>query len=284
MSTSDPATTGRAAAHALLDRLGPAPPLAIVLGSGLARFVEALQPSASLSYQDLHPSLAPSVPGHPGRVVAGSLAARRLWVFQGRFHLYEGLSFDQITLTGRAIAEAGCPRLLLTNAAGGIRPDLAPGDWMLISDHLNLPGLAGHNPLIGLDDPPGGSRFLDLSDAYCPELRRILRQVATARNITLHQGVYCYVAGPHYETPAEVRFLAQIGADAVGMSTVPEVLMARRHGLSVAALACIANGAAIETATISHTDVLAAVDRSVPSLIALVEGLLLALEESGLGT
>jgi purine-nucleoside phosphorylase len=262
-----------AAARLATDRLGPPPRLVIVLGSGLAAFAEALAGVDRLPYAALRSDLAPTVPGHTGEIVAGRLGGERVWALIGRLHYYEGVPFEQITFLIGVLAAAGCRRVLLTNAAGGIRPDLATGDWMLISDHLNLPGLAGHNPLVGLGDPPGGSRFVDLSDAYSPALRRILTQVAAARNVRLPEGVYAFVAGPNYETPAEIRFLARIGADAVGMSTVPEVLMGRRLGLEVAGLSCIANGAAIEGAEITHEDVLSAVRRAVPTLTALVEGL-----------
>lgn len=269
------------AARLIADRLGPAPPLAVVLGSGLASFVEALEDVARLPYAALGPDLAPTVPGHTGEIAAGRLGGERVWALVGRRHFYEGVPWDRATFLIRVLAAAGCRRVLLTNAAGGIRPDLTTGDWLLIADHLNLPGLAGHNPLIGLGDPPGGSRFVDLSDAYSPALRRLIRGVAAARNVRLSEGVYAYVAGPSFETPAEIRFLARLGADAVGMSTIPEVLVARRLGLEVAALSCIANGAATEGATISHEDVLAAVRRAVPTLIGLVEGLVIRLAGEG---
>lgn len=256
------------AATILRAALGPPPELAIVLGSGLAAFADALEQPRRINQSDLDPRLRPSVIGHPGQVVGGTLGGRRVWAWVGRVHAYEGAPPAIVTLSVQALGAAGVPRVLLTNAAGGLRPEHRGGDLVLITDHINLPGLTGNNPLIGLPDPPGGSRFIDLGAAYDLEVSAGLRNAARRRNLVLREGVYCYVTGPAYETPAERSLLRHLGADLAGMSTVPEVLMARRGGRPVAALACVANS---DEDDVQHSGVLRVVEQAVPRVVQLIE-------------
>lgn len=257
------------AATILRAALGPPPELAIVLGSGLAGFADALERPRRIDQADLDPRLRPSVLGHPGQIVGGDLGGRRVWAWVGRVHTYEGAPPAIVTFSVQALGAAGVPRVLLTNAAGGLRPEHRGGDLVLITDHINLPGLAGNNPLIGQPDPPGGSRFIDLGAAYDPDASAGLRSAARRRNLILREGVYCYVTGPAYETPAERNLLLRLGADLAGMSTVPEVLVARRIGLPVAALACVANSEG--DADVQHTGVLRVVEQAVPRVVHLIE-------------
>jgi purine-nucleoside phosphorylase len=194
-----------------------------------------------------------SVPGHAGCLWIGKLSGVPAAVMQGRVHLYEGYRPAEVAFGARVLAALGVQALCLTNAAGGIRDDLLPGDLMRLVDHLNL---SGQNPLCGPNDDRFGPRFPDLSAAYSPELARALDRAARVTGVPLKSGVYCQLLGPSYETPAEIRMLRTLGADAVGMSTVPEVIVARHQGLAVAALSCITNRAAgLESKPLSHSEV-----------------------------
>jgi purine-nucleoside phosphorylase len=236
---------------------GLRPRLALVLGSGFHHVVSSLQVEARAKYQDL--GFPPSgVSGHFGELLIGRLGGTPVIVLSGRVHFYEGHPLSLVTFAVRALAAHGITDLLLTNAAGGVNRSFQPGDFMLVNDHINL---MGANPLRGASSP-GLSGFVDLSDAYDERLSELLRQSAKANAVKLRSGVYLAVSGPSYETPAEIRAFGRLGADAVGMSTVPEVIVARQCGLKVAALSCITNLAAgISQKPLSHHDVLQTAER-----------------------
>ncbi len=258
-----------------------APRIGIVLGSGLSAVAERILEPDVIPYGEIPHFPHPSVAGHMGRLLLGRMGNRQVMVMQGRSHYYEGYSPAEITFPIRVMQLAGVRTLIVTNAAGGIRPGLKVGDLMAIVDHLNLVGLAGHSPLRGPNDEALGPRFPDMTRAYDPELLDLLRLEAQAQNIPLQTGVYVMVAGPSFETPAEIRFLRAIGADAVGMSTVPEVIVARHGGLRVLGISVISNiakdafaSAEEEQGMASHQEVLDTGSRTFPVLAQLLEGLL----------
>ncbi len=225
----------------LTDRFGPCPHLGMVLGSGLGAFADSLDDAASVSYDEIPHCSAGAVAGHKGRLVVGSLRGIRLLCLQGRRHLYEGIEASEAVLMVRAIARWGVRAVVLTNAAGGIAPKLKVGDLMLITDHLNL---TGRNPLVGPNEETLGPRFPAMNDAYDTELSAALLEAALHGPGTLQQGVYAALLGPNYETPAEIRMLHTLGADAVGMSTVHETIALRHMGVRVVGISCITNAAA----------------------------------------
>jgi purine-nucleoside phosphorylase len=248
---------------------GRAPEIAIVLGSGLGALAERITDAARISYADIPGFHVPTVQGHRGELVAGTLAGRQVVAQSGRFHLYEGHAADVAALPARVFAELGVSTFIATNAAGGIRPSFRPGTLMLITDHLNL---MGRNPLAG-PVVEGEPRFPDMSTAYDPRLRALAVDVAAASGIELAQGVYAALLGPSYETPAEIRMLATLGADAVGMSTVPEVIVARARGLRCLGISTITNAAAGVTGiALSHAEVMETAARVGRALGDLVEG------------
>jgi len=269
----------RAAADYVRAHTRHTPRVGLVLGSGLSVLAERVQDADVIDYHDIPHFPRSTVPGHSGRLVLGGLAGAHVLVMQGRVHYYEGYSMAQVTMPIRLMQLLGVQILIVTNAAGGIRQDWHVGDLMAITDHLNLVGLGGQHPLRGPNDDQFGPRFPDMLRAYDARLLQLLRAEAQARNITLREGVYAMVAGPSYETPAEVRYLRTIGADAVGMSTAPEVIVARHGGLRVVGISLISN-ISIDTLPttdeerISHQDVLLAGQRAVPVLAELIEGLL----------
>ena len=230
------------------------PRLAMVLGSGFQGAVEGMEVAAEIPYEKIPGFPRVGVAGHVGRAMVGRLGGTPVVVLCGRVHYYEGYDFREVTFGVRMLAEMGVEALLLTNAAGGIRRGFRPGDFMILEDHINL---MGANPLRG-PAPKRGPRFVDLSSAYDVELRKQLRRAGRKLGLALKSGVYLAVSGPSYETPAEIRAFARLGADAVGMSTVPEVIVARQCGLRVAGLSCITNVAAgISKHGVSHEEVLA---------------------------
>jgi len=234
--TVDPAML---AADVLRERApGFRPRLGIVLGSGLGGLADLLEDAAAIPYAEIPGFPTSTVAGHAGRFVVGELDGVTVACMQGRFHLYEGHPPAIILLPIRTFAALGVEALLLTNAAGSLRTDVRPGSLMLITDHLNF---MWTNPLIGPNDDEWGERFVGLEDAYDPELRARLQRTAGELGIRLHEGVYCGLLGPLFETPAEIRAYRVLGADAVGMSTVPEVIVARHAGLRVAAISAITN-------------------------------------------
>ncbi len=229
------------------------PKIGLVLGSGLGALADAVQSPQILPYSQLPFFQETTIPGHSGRLILGQLNGIEVAVLQGRFHRYEGHDTEEVVFPTRTLSHLGIKLLILTNAAGAIRMDFRPGDMMGLTDHLNL---TQDNPLIGPNDPYFGPRFLDLSEIYSPPARKILQDTAAQEGIPLHWGVYAGVSGPTYETPAEVRMLRLLGADAVGMSTVHEAIVARHGGVAVLGLSCITNAAAgLTQAPISHTEV-----------------------------
>ncbi|MBC7251982.1 MAG: purine-nucleoside phosphorylase [Anaerolineae bacterium] len=258
------------------------PTIGLILGSGLSPLADAVDNADIIPYENIPYFPIPSVEGHVGRLVIGRLEGRDVLIMQGRAHYYEGYSMQQITLPVRVMRLLGVETLIVTNAAGGLRPDFTPGDLMLITDHINLIGMAGLNPLRGVNDPTLGPRFLDMSQAYDPALRALALRVAKELNLPLWQGVYVCLAGPTFETPADIRFLRIIGADAVGMSTVPEVIVARHGGMRVLGISGISNVAITEPEEgkeASHEEVLQAGQMLVPRLISLLRGVLQRLGE-----
>jgi purine-nucleoside phosphorylase len=244
----------------------------VILGSGFHKVAGAFQVRIEVSYAELPGFPQPTVAGHEGKLLIGTQGGTEVLLMSGRAHYYEGHTMEQVTFAVRALAAAGTRDLIVTNAAGGINKRFRRGDFMLLTDHINLMGV---NPLRPTDSAgkkrspdtssAGGAvcRFVDLSCAYDPGLRRLLRQAARQCGVRLRSGVYLAVSGPSYETPAEIRAFARLGADAVGMSTVPEVIVARQCGLRVAGLSCITNLAAgLSREPLSHADVLATADRA----------------------
>lgn len=258
------------AAASIRAAAGEAPPLvAIILGSGLGSFTARIRDAVRVPYAAVPGFPVPSVHGHAGEVVVGTVADQRVVCFAGRFHVYEGHGASVAALPARVAHALGAKALFVSNAAGGIRRTFVPGDLMLIADHLNLTGL---NPLIGpvLD---GDTRFPDMSDPYDPALRALLRGVARAQGVLLQEGVYAGLTGPTYETPSEVRMLEKLGADATGMSTVHEVIAARAMRLRVAAVSVITNKAAgLSHEKLSHDEVVQVGREVGPKFESLVEG------------
>jgi purine-nucleoside phosphorylase len=262
-----------AAVAAIGDRYdGPAPRVGIVLGSGLGGFVERLDAATAIPYSDLPGFPQPTVGGHSGRLMLGTLAGVPVMVMQGRAHYYEAGRSDGMRVPLASLRALGGEILLLTNAAGSLRTETGPGDLMLITDHINF---GGRNPLIGERDD---SRFVDMSEAYDRNLRQQLSDIAAELDITLHQGVYMWFSGPSFETPAEIRAARALGADAVGMSTVPEVILARHLGLRVAAVSAITNLAAgMARAPISHAQTQTLARQALVPLERLLAGVVEAL-------
>lgn len=239
----------------LLDKIGGPPDLAVIMGSGISAVDEILRDTVRVHYATIPHFVIPKVAGHRGEAVFGRVGKLNVIVFEGRTHFYEGNTIDEVTFCARVIGRLGAKALVLTNAAGGINPGFKPGQLMLITDHLNFMGV---NPLSGPNEDRWGPRFLDLSVTYDSELRGKLLQAAKGCDISLVEGVYAAIAGPSYETPAETRFLRNAGADAAGMSTVPEAIVARHMGLKVAGISMIANAAASsEGRPVDHDQVLA---------------------------
>jgi purine-nucleoside phosphorylase len=229
------------------------PRLAIVLGSGFQSVAQAMAVARAVPYSKLAGFPKPTVPGHTGKALIGTLERTEIMVLSGRAHYYEGHSLETVTFPIRVLAEYGIENILLTNAAGGINKKFKPGEFMLLTDHLNF---IGDNPLRGAL-AQDRERFIDLTQTYDPALNKSLQAAARKTKTKLHRGVYCALSGPSYETPAEIRAFAKLGADAAGMSTVPEAIVARQCGLRVAAISCITNAAAgISKTPLSHAEVL----------------------------
>lgn len=251
------------------------PRVAIILGSGLSQVADAVRAQVRIPFGDLPGWPVSTVQGHSGRLVIGHLEEREVLVMQGRIHAYEGYSMAQVTLPVRVMQRLGVEILIVTNAAGAIHPDLMPGDLMLILDHINLIGMVGGNPLWGPNLDEFGPRFPDMSQAYDRQLHALAREAAREAGIPLREGVYCGLGGPSFETPAELRFLRVIGADAVGMSTVGEVTVARHGGMRVLGLSGISNKANLDGSTVtSHEEVLEAGRVIGPKVDAVVRGVL----------
>lgn len=259
--------------HFLRERITRAPHAVLVLGSGLGGLADEIEDAVRIPFGEIpgFPRRTQELAGHAGQLVAGRLEGVEVAAMQGRFHLYEGWQPEDVALPVRALAALGAQTMLLTNAAGGIRPGFMPGDLMLIADHLNL---MFRNPLIGRT-VPGETRFPDMSDPYDAAFRRAAAEVARELRIPVVEGVYAGLLGPSYETPAEIRMLARLGADAVGMSTVPEVLVARAIGIRCLGISCITNLAAgLGLEKLSHDEVMEVGAGVRDRLAALVRGVL----------
>ena len=244
----------RAAADYILTRVTIRPTIGMVLGSGLGDFADTLDDAVSIPFSDIPNFPIPTVPGHAGALVFGRKQGQHVVVLQGRIHYYEGLSQQELTLPIRVLAALGIRTLVLTNACGGVNLSFAPGDLMLISDHINF---SGASPLIGANLDSFGPRFPDCSDIYSASLRSAIKEKASAAGIGLQEGVYAMYCGPNYETPAEIRMFRSLGADAVGMSTVPEALVAAHCGIRVVGISCITNMAAgVLPQKLSHAEVI----------------------------
>jgi purine-nucleoside phosphorylase len=256
----------------LRQRHGAPPDVAIVLGSGLGEFTKALTGAVTCAYSEVPHWPASAVVGHAGQLVVGSIRGKRVAALSGRAHYYEGHDLRTITFGVRALAAFGVRTLILTNAAGGINFTFKPGTLMLIDDHINL---LGSNPLVGPNDDRFGPRFPDMTEVYSQRLRTIAVEAASALGQPLARGVYVALHGPSYETPAEIRFLRTIGADAVGMSTVPEAIVARHMGLEVLGISCITNPAAgVMTQPLVHDEVMEVANRVRGEFSALLEGII----------
>ncbi|MDQ0161461.1 purine-nucleoside phosphorylase [Bacillus alveayuensis] len=258
-----------AAATFLKERFEHHPEIGLILGSGLGILADEIEKPVKIPYQDIPGFPVSTVEGHAGQLVFGTLKGKTVVAMQGRFHYYEGYSLDQVTFPVRVMKELGVEKLIVTNAAGGINESFQPGDLMIITDHINN---LGHNPLIGPNDPELGVRFPDMSEAYDKELRQLAKNVARELNIAVQEGVYVANTGPCYETPAEVRMLRIVGGDAVGMSTVPEVIVAKHSGLKVLGISCISNMAAgILDQPLTHDEVIETTEKVKSNFLNLVK-------------
>ena len=262
-----------ATADVLRRRIGPPPAqIAVILGSGLGAFAERLTAATSLPYEEIPGWPASRVTGHAGKLVAGAAAGRRVLALSGRAHFYEGHAMETVTFPVRVLGRLGVKTLVLTNAAGGINAKFAAGALMIVDDHINL---IGANPLAGPNDDRFGPRFPDMSEVYSRRLRGIADDAARAIGLRIEHGVYLAVSGPSYETPAEIRAFRGLGADAVGMSTVPEALVARHMGLEVLGISCIANAAAgLTPGPVISDEVLETTARVRDRFIGLLEAIL----------
>jgi purine-nucleoside phosphorylase len=254
------------------------PQVGLILGTGLGGLAQTIQNATTIPYSELPDWPLSTVKGHTGQLVIGELEGRMVLAMQGRIHYYEGYTMQQVTLPVRVMQRLGIGTLIVTNAAGAIHPDFTPGDVMLITDNLNLAGMAGLNPLIGPNLDEFGTRFPDMSQAYDRELCDLARKVAREAKLLLREGVYVGLSGPSFESPADLRFLRLAGADAVGMSTVSEVIIARHGGTRVLGFSGISNKANLDGNTVtSHEEVLDAGRLIVPKLETLVRGVLRSL-------
>lgn len=272
------------AAGAIRENIKALPEVGMILGSGLGGLADRVENPVVIPYDSIPHWPQTTVQGHAGRLVIGQLVGKDVMVLQGRTHYYEGYSMDRITLPVRVMQRLGVGYMFVTNAAGAIHPEYEPGDVMLISDHIALIGMAGLNPLRGPNFNEIGERFPDMSQAYDRELIEAARQEAKKAGINYREGVYVCLAGPSFESPADLRFLRTIGADAVGMSTVPEVIVARHGKMKVLGISGISNKANLDGSTVTtHEEVLEAGRLIVPKLQAILLGVLKNLPEKRRG-
>jgi len=251
------------------------PTAGIILGSGLGALADAVEDPVLTPYPDIPNWTVSTVAGHHGRLVTGKLEDRFVLIMQGRTHYYEGYDVSLLGLPVRAMQYLGIKTLIVTNAAGGVNPTFEPGDPMLITDHINFIGMAGHSPLRGPNLDEFGPRFPDMSQPYDPTLISFAREIATENGIQLNEGIYAGLAGPSFETPAELRFLRALGVDAVGMSTVPEVTVARHGDIRVLGISGISNKANLDGGTITtHEEVLEAGQVLAPKIEKIIRGVL----------
>ena len=247
------------------------PEVGLILGSGLGVLAEAIEDAVTIDYQDIPHFPVSTVEGHEGVLHIGRIQGKPVMLMKGRFHLYEGYAIDTVSFPVRVMKALGVHTLVVTNAAGGINISYSSGLLMVISDHINL---TGNNPLIGPNDPKLGLRFPDMSEAYSKRLRQIAHETAREQGTMLGEGIYAGLLGPSYETPAEIRMLRTLGADAVGMSTVPEVIVARHSGIQVLGISCITNMAAgILDQPLSHEEVMETANRVRQTFLQLIIGI-----------
>lgn len=250
----DLSTKIKVAADYILEKSNYKPELALILGSGLGAIADTIQEAEYYNYSDIPGFPVSTVEGHAGRLVIGKLEGKVVVAMQGRFHYYEGYNMQEVTFPVRVMKLLGCEKLIVTNAAGAVNADYKPGDLMIITDHINF---SGANPLIGKNLSEFGTRFPDMSDAYDKALRVEVKKIASELGMELREGVYAMFSGPTYETPAEIRMARTMGADAVGMSTVPEVIIAKHSGLQVVGVSCMTNMAAgILDQPLNHEEVM----------------------------
>jgi purine-nucleoside phosphorylase len=283
MTDSSLAYLVREAASSLRGRLASLPKVGIVLGSGLGPLADEVADSVVVPYAETPHFPISTAPGHSGQLVSGTLEGVPVAMMRGRAHYYEGYTLQQVTFPIRTLRRLGAEVLIVTNAAGGLNEAYRTGDLMVLRDHINLMALAGLNPLVGPDEPELGVRFLDVTDAYDPELRVRSLELGTELGLRVHEGVYAVVAGPSFETPAEIRYLRLIGADAVGMSTAPEVIVARQERMRVLAISVITNVPTDAAAgpEVSHEGVLTVAERAAPGLRGIIRGVIRGLRSEG---
>lgn len=259
----------------LVERITELPDLGVILGSGLGAFADLVQDKQVIPYKDIPHFPTATVEGHAGQLVFGKVQGRRVAVMQGRFHYYEGYTMQEVIFPVRVMQVLGVTGLVVTNAAGGINPAFQPGDLILIKDHINL---MGDNPLRGANILSLGPRFPDLSEAYDKDWRQKAAEIAKGLGIVPQEGVYAAMSGPNYETPAEIRYLRAIGADMVGMSTVPEVVVANHGGIKVLGISCVTNMAAgIWEQKLNHQEVMETAGRIEKQFVSFVQELIAAL-------
>jgi purine-nucleoside phosphorylase len=252
-------------------RISAKPTLGLVLGSGLGVLADEIENPVVIPYHEIPGFTNSTVVGHKGQLVIGKLEGKQVVAMQGRFHYYEGHGLDAVTFPIRVMKAIGVETVIVTNAAGGINENFRPGDLMLISDHLNL---TYRNPLIGPNEERFGPRFPDMSEAYSKQLRAVAKEAAKELGITLQEGVYVGLLGPSYETPAEIRMLRKLGGDAVGMSTVPEVIVARHMNMRVLGISCISNMAAgMLEQPLSHEEVMETTEKVKAQFLSLVHAI-----------
>ena len=259
---------------AIAPQIAELPQVGLILGSGLGALADELEQAVVVPYAAIPGFHEPRVQGHRGELALGRLAGVPVAVLRGRFHFYEGYSMQEVTFPVRVLRALGCDSLIVTNAAGGLRPDWAVGDIMRISDQIFLPGMAGHHPLHGPNDDRLGPRFPAMVGVFEHALAELTRAVAAAQSLTLREGVYCMLAGPSFESAAELRMLRGWGADAVGMSTAPEVIVAQHSGMRVLGLSLITNLALPDGPPANHAEVLEAGELAKPKFSALLKGVL----------
>ncbi len=265
-------------ADEIRNRISVQPTIGLILGSGLGPLSESIQDPTIIPYHDLPGWPLSTVEGHAGELIIGKLEGKDVLVMNGRIHFYEGYEMNQVTLPIRVMQRLEIGILLVTNAAGGINQDFTPGNPMLITDHLNLLGMAGPNPLRGPNMEEFGTRFPDMSQAYDRELIKITQSVAKELDITLYEGIYVCLAGPTFETPADLRFLLNAGVDAVGMSTVPEVIVANHGGQRVLGISGITNSSNLYgEAETTHEEVIETGKLLAPKMMVLIRGVLRAI-------
>jgi purine-nucleoside phosphorylase len=266
----------QSAAELIRSKAKAVPHTAVVLGSGLGGFASTLGAATSMTYSEIPYWPSSNVVGHEGRLVVGEVGGTSVIALSGRAHFYEGHDLRTVTFATRVLGALGVKTVILTNAAGGINAGFTPGDLMVIDDHINL---LGSSPLVGPNDERFGVRFPDLTNVYSPRLRRLTDETAAAQGLTLRHGVYAACHGPSYETPAEVRYLRLIGADAVGMSTVPEAIVARHMGIDVLGISCITNFAAgVLPQPLNHDEVIETARRVRDTFIALLKGVIAGID------